>query len=146
VKAFQLAVERAFLRYIEVPGQGPPLVWVHGLMCSSTGELFPTAVQEPLWGRRSLLVDFLGYGYSDRPAAFGYALEDHARTIVALLDGLGIPRCVVIGHSMGGAVAALVAAVRPKIVSTLIVAEPALGDPLGEFEFASQSEDESVTR
>ena len=145
MKAFHLAVEQALLRYIEVPGQGPPLVWVHGLMCSSTGELLPTAVQEPLWGRRSLLVDLLGYGYSDRPVAFGYALEDHARTIVALLDGLAIQRCAVVGHSMGGAVAALVAAARPKIVSTLIVAEPALGDPLSESEFAEQSEDEFAT-
>ena len=41
----------------------------------------PVAADLALWGRRMLLVDLLGAGFSDRPAAFGYAVEDHARVL-----------------------------------------------------------------
>src|SRR6187549_2362099 len=123
MKAVYLPDDRAFLRYIEIPGDDPPLLWLHGWQCSSTGELMPAAVQLPLRGRRSLLIDFLGHGYSDRPIDFGYAVTDHARTIVALIDALGVSRCGLVGHSMGGGIAVHVAAARPEIVSMLVMAE-----------------------
>jgi pimeloyl-ACP methyl ester carboxylesterase len=135
VKPVYLPDERAFLRYIEIPGEDPPLLWLHGWQCSATGELMPAAVQAPLRGRRSLLVDFLGHGYSDKPIDFAYTREAHARTIVALIDAMGLGECGLLGHSMGGAIAVHVAATRPAIVSLLIMAEASidLGDeePLG---------------
>ena len=133
----------AFLRYIEVPGQDPPLLWLHGWQCASTGELLPSAVQEPLQGRRSLMIDFLGHGYSDKPLDFPYTVEDHARTIVALIDALGIADCGLVGHSMGGQIAIHVAAARPRIVSMLVMAEGAV-DAHGEEVFDGQTEDEFV--
>lgn len=145
MKACYLPGERAFLRFIEIPGGDPPLVWLHGWQCSSTGELLPAAVQDPLRGRRSLMVDFLGHGLSDRPPDFAYTLEEHARTIVALIDTLGLHECGLVGHSMGGAIAVLVATARANIVSLLIAAEPSIdgggGAPLG-----GQAEDEFVAR
>jgi pimeloyl-ACP methyl ester carboxylesterase len=62
LRAHFLERDRAFLRFMDIPGEGPPLVWVHGWQCSSTGELLPVAVQPSLRGRRSLLVDLLGHG------------------------------------------------------------------------------------
>ncbi len=139
--------DRAFIRFMEIPGDDPPLLWLHGLMCSATGELMPAAVQPELRGRRQLLIDFLGYGYSDRPVAFGYALEDHARTIVAVIDDLALTECGVIGHSMGGGVGILVASARPHIVSLLILAEGRLDlDPDGPDPIAAQSEQDFVER
>lgn len=134
MKPVYLPDDRAFLRYIEIPGNDPALLWLHGWQCSSTGELLPAAVQAPLRGRRSLLIDFLGHGYSDKPPDFAYGLEDHARTIVTLIDALGLGECGLVGHSMGGAVAAHVATARAKIVSLLIMAEGFIdaggGEPL----------------
>ena len=40
-----LPADGAFLRYIEVPGDDPPLLWLHGWQCSSTGELLPAAIR-----------------------------------------------------------------------------------------------------
>jgi pimeloyl-ACP methyl ester carboxylesterase len=145
MRPVHLPADRAFLRYIEVPGENPPLLWLHGWMCSSTGELMPAAVEAPLRGRRSLLIDFLGHGYSDKPADFGYGLEDHARTIVALIDSLNVVECGIVGHSMGGAVGILVAAARPAVVSLLVMAEGNLG-PEGDDGLGGQSEDEFVER
>ena len=141
-----LAGERpSFLRYIEVPGDDPPLIWLHGWHCSSTGELMPAAVRAPLRGRRSLLVDFLGHGYSDKPLDFAYGTEGHARTIVALIDALGLSECGVMGHSMGGGVGIHVVAARPKIVSLLVMAEGHI-DGDGEAPLDGQTEDQFVKR
>ncbi len=143
MKPVYLPIDRAFLRYIEVPGEDPPLLWLHGWQCSSTGELLPAAIQPPLRGRRSLLIDLLGHGYSDKPLDFGYGIVDHARTIVALIDALGLGECGLVGHSMGGAVAILVAAARPAVVSLLIMAEGDLG-PDGDDGLDGQTEDQYV--
>jgi len=144
MKAVYLPADRAFLRYIEVPGDDPPLLWLHGWQCSSTGELMPAAVQVSLRGRRSILIDFLGHGYSDKPLDFAYGIEDHARTIVALIDDLGLGECGLVGHSMGGAVAILVATARARIVSLLVMAEGHL--EFGGVRLDGQTEDQFVER
>ena len=143
-KAVHLPGDRAFIRYSEIPGADPPLLWLHGWQCSSTGELLPAAVQPELRGQRQLMVDFLGHGYSDRPLGFAYTFEDHARTIVAVIDDLVLTECGLFGHSMGGGVAILVAAARSHIVSLLIMAEGNLGaEP---HAMTAQSEQEFVER
>ena len=145
MKAVYLPADRAFLRYVEIPGADPPLLWLHGWQCSSTGELMPAAVQVPLRGRRSLLIDLLGHGYSDKPLDFAYGIEDHARTIVALIDTLGLGECGLVGHSMGGAIAILVAAARPTVVSLLVMAEGSVG-PEGDDGLDGQTEDQFAER
>jgi pimeloyl-ACP methyl ester carboxylesterase len=145
VKAFYLPADRAFLRYIEIPGDDPPLLWLHGWQCSSTGELMPAAVQTPLRGRRSLVIDLLGHGYSDKPLDFGYGLQDHARTIVALIDALGLTDCGLVGHSMGGGIAILVAAARRDIVSLLVMAEGQI-DTDSESPLEGQTEEQFIDR
>lgn len=145
MKAIYLPDDRAFVRYIEIQGDDPPLLWLHGWQCSSTGELLPAAVGAPLRGRRSLLIDFLGHGYSDRPSDFGYGFEDHARTIVALVDALGLSECGLVGHSMGGGVGVHVATARADCVSLLIMAEGHI-DAGGGERLGGQTEDQFVER
>jgi pimeloyl-ACP methyl ester carboxylesterase len=123
MKAVYLSDQQSFLRFVEVPGADPALLWLHGWQCTSTGELLETAVQPELSGRRSLLIDFLGHGYSDRPDSFTYSMKDHAATIVTLIDSLGLTDCGIVGHSMGCSVAIAVAAARPDVVSLLVLAE-----------------------
>src|SRR5258706_9102782 len=139
LKAIRLPGEGAFIRYMEIPGADPPLLWLHGWHCSSTGELLGAAVETALRGRRSLLIDFLGHGYSDKPHAFAYTTEAHAATITALIDDLGIVECGLIGHSMGGGVAVHVAAARPDVVSLLVMAEASIDAGDGD-RFDSQTE------
>lgn len=143
MRAAAVADGSASIRYVEVPGADLPLVWLHGLVCSSTGELVPAAVQPPLADRHSLLVDFLGYGYSDKPDGFGYTLEDHAESVLTLLQGLQVDRCILVGQSFGGSVATLVAAARPNLVAALVLAEPGI-DPGGVTAppIAEQKEDD----
>ena len=127
MRAHFLREEQAFLRYLEVPGADPPILWIHGWQCSSTGELAAASIQPCLAGRRSLLVDLLGHGYSDRPPDFGYTLIEHARTVVELIDALGVSACTLVGHSMGADIGIHVAHMRPGVVRSLVMAEGNLG-------------------
>lgn len=122
-------------------------MWLHGVVCSSTAELLPVAIQPSLRGRRSLLVDFLGYGYSDRPESFDYTIESHAQTVIELLDGLGIKSCHLVGHSFGGTVGIHVAQARPEAVRSITAAESNIdpGATSGiSASIAAQSENEFV--
>ncbi len=103
------------------------------------------AAGAPLRGRRSLLIDLLGHGYSDKPLDFAYTREAHARTIVALIDALGLRECGLVGHSMGGSIAAHVATARPDVVSLLILAESSI-DLGEEAPLGGQTEDQFVER
>jgi len=143
MKAVHLAGDRAFLRYLEIPGEDPPLLWLHGWQCSSSGELLGAAVEPALDGRRSLLIDLLGHGYSDKPLDFRYTIEAHAATIVALIDALELRACGLVGHSMGGGVAIHVAAARAGVVSLLVLAEASI-DADGGDEFGGQTEQQFV--
>ncbi len=142
MKSFYLDRCNAFLRYLDVPGAEPARVYLHGLGCASSAD-FPQAIgHHPLSSYRSLLVDFLGFGFSDRPEDFGYSLEDHAHTVAELLDHLNMQGSAVIGHSMGGSVAITLAAEHPDLVSALVVAEGNLDPGVGTIsaEIASYSE------
>lgn len=122
----------AYLRYIDIPGPEPPIVYLHGLGCASTVDYPVVATRPPLARHRALLVDFFGHGYSDAPESFGYTLEDHADSVARLVGALGIGRFVLFGHSMGGSVAITLAAVRPDLVEQLILTEANL-NPGGGF-------------
>ena len=113
----------AYIRYNDLPGDEPALVFIHGLG-SASSSWFPRILRHSLLAtRRAVLVDLLGFGFSDHPSKFRYSMEDHADTVASLLDYLDLERCAVIGHSMGGSIAIVLATTRPDLVSNLIVAE-----------------------
>lgn len=64
--------------------------------------------------------DLRGHGRSSRPAD-GYAMDDHAADVLALMDALGIRTATVVGHSMGSLVAQRVAARAPDRVERLVL-------------------------
>lgn len=148
MNTFRLPGADAHLFYHDFPGVSPALVMLHGLG-SASSSWFPRAARHPrLCTFRSILVDLLGYGYSDRPAAHDYTMESQADHVAALLDHLSLQDCVVLGHSMGGSIATLVAHVRPDLVSHLVIAEGNL-DPGPGFvsgRIATVSEQEFVDR
>jgi pimeloyl-ACP methyl ester carboxylesterase len=113
----------AFLRYHDLPGNDPVCVYLHSLGGASSAD-FPRITRDSqLAAYRALLIDLLGFGFSDSPAAFSHTLTAHADIIVRLLDCLGLRTCHVIGHSLGGSIGIALAAARPDLVSGLVVAE-----------------------
>ncbi|MFF2192228.1 alpha/beta fold hydrolase [Streptomyces sp. NPDC058157] len=136
------------IRWVELPGQEPARVYLHGLGATAPAYFAASAVHPRLAGRRSLLLDFLGHGHSDRPEAFPYTLEAHADTVARALTAAGVDAAEVIAHSMGGAVAIVLAARHPDLVSRLVLVDANL-DPLppapgtaGSSGIASYTEEE----
>ncbi|MEU7043186.1 alpha/beta hydrolase [Streptomyces varsoviensis] len=117
------------IRWVELPGESPARVYVHGLGASS-GPYFTGVAAHPLLaGRRAMLVDLLGHGISDRPDGFGYTLEAHADALAAALDAASVTGAEVVAHSMGGSVAIVLAGRYPELVSRLVLVDANL-DPL----------------
>ena len=56
-------------------------------------------------------IDLLGHGGSEKPTS-GYSIEDQAALVAGALDRLGVQGAVVVGHSMGVAVAVSLAEQR----------------------------------
>jgi pimeloyl-ACP methyl ester carboxylesterase len=138
----------AYIRWTEAAGDGPARVHVHGLGATSGTYLAHLSADPLLAGRRTLFVDLPGFGISDRPADFGYSLEEHAAALAAVLDAAGVRAAEVVGHSMGGAVAIVLAYRRPELVSRLVLAEANL-DPhppvtAGSSAIATWEEEEFV--
>jgi pimeloyl-ACP methyl ester carboxylesterase len=63
---------------------------------------------------------------SEKPENYDYQLSSQADIVIAFLDALHITRFSLIGHSMGGSIAILIALKQPQRVTQLIVIEPNL--------------------
>jgi len=82
---------------------------------------------EELGGRHRLLgVDLRGRGLSGKPPAGSYGWKRHLRDIGALLEKLNVGPITVVGHSMGGILAALFAAEQPAAVDRAVVVDVGL--------------------
>lgn len=117
------------IRWVELPGSDAPRVYLHGLGATAAAYFAEAAAHPLIAGHRTLLVDLLGHGLSDRPRDFDYSLESHAGALATALTGAGVAGAEVIAHSMGGAVAIVLADRHPELVSRLVLIDANL-DPV----------------
>jgi pimeloyl-ACP methyl ester carboxylesterase len=96
-----------------------PVVILHGLLdCSEGWARLAESVSVP-----AIAFDLPGFGHSD-PASRG-SIHGYARDVLAGLALLGVERFALVGHSLGGAVAAAVAELAPAHVGALVLLAPA---------------------
>ena len=113
------------------PGEGPPLLLMHGLTRNS-GDFEPLAAH--LAGRYRLIVpDQRGRGLSDPdPNPANYRPDIYCADMFALLDGLAIDRVGLIGTSMGGLMAMIMAHLAPERVPAIVLNDVGAAlDPVG---------------
>ncbi|MFF9869507.1 alpha/beta fold hydrolase [Streptomyces sp. NPDC013953] len=102
-----------------------PLVLLHALGEDATDW---DSVADVLARRRRVYVpDLRGHGRSDWPG--NYSLELMRADVLRFLDALGLGRVDLIGHSMGGIVAYLLAQEHPQRVSRLVLEDVAVPRP-----------------
>ena len=113
------------LHYSE-SGQGPPVVFVHGSGpgANAYSNFFPNIGPIADAGYRCVLPDMLGFGYSSKPTGVDYTLELFTASLLEFLERLDIGSCVLIGNSLGGAIALKLAIEHPERIQKLIVMGP----------------------
>ena len=117
-----VTVDGSRLRVLDV-GRGPAVVLVHGLAASMYSWRY-TIVPLVQAGYRVIAYDNRGFGFSDMPA-HGYSNADYVHLLFGVLDSLGVADAVLVGHSMGGAIAADAALARPDRVRGLVLVDAA---------------------
>ena len=146
MKNLYLPEWNAFIRYYDISGKGDTLVYLPALSFPAIANFLPVATHSRMPDHRALLIDNLGSGYSDHSETFGYTMEEHAQTVADILDHENIKGATVVGHSMGGTIAILLALSRPDLISNLIIGEGNLtpGGGAATRSIASHSKNEYV--
>jgi N-formylmaleamate deformylase len=114
------------IHYLRTGGANPPVVLLHGLMGS--GACW-TPLARALEGEFDVVMpDARGHGGSSAPP-HGYRYDDLASDVVGLVRALELSRPVLLGHSMGGMTAAVVASRGAGIIRGLILVDPTFLSP-----------------
>ncbi len=119
-----ITAEGGFLSYQIEKGLGVPLIFLHGgggsLSAWNLIRPYLHAIKGP-----KIYLDLRGHGKSFRPKNWQEcSLEKHAEDIVALINGLRLKQCIIIGHCLGSMVAATFASKCPEKVEKLILINP----------------------
>lgn len=101
---------------------GRTVVLLHGMnwYAEYWGETIRRLTAE---GFRVIAPDQIGFGRSSKPV-IPYSLHDHVTNTKAILDELGIDEAIILGHSMGGAIAQRFAFSFPAVTSHLVLVNP----------------------
>lgn len=122
------------LNLLAGPAAGDPLILLHGVSRSSRdfAPLLPALAAR--W--QVYAVDQRGHGQSSR--ANSYFVRDYAADLVEILQTRSVFRpAVIYGHSLGGLVAACVAAQCPDAVRAIILEDPPTASMIGEIQRTS---------
>lgn len=104
-------------------GSGPPIVLIHGLGGQLRNFGRPM-VDDLARDYRLILVDRPGSGYSTRASGASARLRVQAETIAELIRILKLERPLIVGHSLGGALALSIALNHPDVVGGLALIAP----------------------
>jgi len=116
-----LQQHKAFIRWVEIGDAGPVVIWLPGIGFPALQNFIGTVTHLVFPTIRSIFIDPLGAGHSD--PVRGLSIIGHADAVAEALDRLECSNCIVVGYSMGGAIAAEMTVRRPDLVGRLILAE-----------------------
>ena len=94
------------IHYMRTGGYKPPLVLLHGL--TGSGACWTPLARTLESDYDVIMPDARGHGKSSAPL-HGYLYRDHASDVIGLIEALELAAPVLLGHSMGGMTAAVVA-------------------------------------
>ncbi len=104
-------------------GQGHAVVMIHGNPTWSL--LFRNVISTLKTNYRTIALDHIGCGLSDKPQNFGYRLEDHISNLACLIQHLQLEKVSLIMHDWGGAIGMGYAVRHPERVTSLTLSNTA---------------------
>jgi pimeloyl-ACP methyl ester carboxylesterase len=120
VDGFRLAYDRE--------GSGPPVVLLHGWPGDRADYREVTGLLSD--AAEVIVPDLRGFGESDKhpePPARAYSAQAQARSVIGLIDELGLKAPLIAGYDIGSRVAQTIAREAPDLVSALVVSPPLPG-------------------
>ncbi|PWA08040.1 2-succinyl-6-hydroxy-2,4-cyclohexadiene-1-carboxylate synthase [Pueribacillus theae] len=129
--------------HVEMEGSGSPLLLLHGFTGSShTWKPFIPFLSKK---HTVIAIDMIGHGKSDAPHdPARYTLEKAADDTIALLDKMNIQTIHLLGYSMGGRLALMIACRYPDRISSLILESSSPGLKTEKERKARRSSDEKL--
>jgi pimeloyl-ACP methyl ester carboxylesterase len=104
-------------------GSGPAILFIHGLGGQTRN--FTHSLTGKLKGEfRVIVLDRPGSGYSTRPERASAATGAQAAVIARFIEALGLEQPLVVGHSLGGAIALALAVNHPGLAGALALIAP----------------------
>ena len=129
IKRFALTSQGQSLSmaYMDIAPTGAPngrtAVLMHGKnFCGATWETTIAVLAKAGW--RVIVPDQIGFCASTKPAGYQFSFGQLAANTRALLQSLGMSKAVIVGHSMGGMLAARYGLTYPEAVDTLVMVNP----------------------
>ena len=108
------------LHYRDLGGEGKPVaLFLHGL--TGNAHCFDHVAAEFVGSHHPLALDFRGHGDSDWPSGGDYAFHRHVGDTLAFLEALEVTKVSLIGNSLGGVVAMVIAATKSGLVERLVL-------------------------
>jgi pimeloyl-ACP methyl ester carboxylesterase len=125
-----VSVDGARIHYQEFGDAAKPtILLIHGY----TASLYVWKTTAPMLaaaGFHVVAIDLLGFGYSEKPSWFDYAITSQARMVARFMNRVGIGQATIVGSSYGGAVAATLALDYPERVAKLVLVDAVSNDNL----------------
>ncbi len=116
----RIALPAGEFRLLEWPGDGPAVMFLHGL--SGTADVWALTIAALEGGVHAFAIDQRGHGASPAPAS-GYRASDYASDAFALAEALQLDRAHLVGHSMGARIAIVAAGTRPGRFATVSIVD-----------------------
>jgi pimeloyl-ACP methyl ester carboxylesterase len=115
------------LNVVDVGRGAPALVFLH--YWGGSSRTWTPVIEHLSNTHRCVAIDFRGWGQSSKTAK-DYGLETLASDVLGVVKELGLKEFFLLGHSMGGKVAQLIAAGHPRGLQGLILYAPAPPHPM----------------
>ncbi len=122
-----LHVNDVDLNVVDIGDGAPALLFLH--YWGGSSRTWVPVMEHLASTNRCVAIDFRGWGRSSKECD-DYSLETLASDVIGVVERLGLEEFLLIGHSMGGKVAQLVAARQPRGLQGLILYAPAPPTPL----------------
>jgi 3-oxoadipate enol-lactonase len=106
---------------VEVSGEGPAIIFIHGF--TTTSGFWRNQVDLLAQDHKVVCFDLRGHGDSAKPHGVPYTIEAFSDDLVQLMDRLGIDEAVLVGLSMGGSIVMRTALDHPDLVKALVLVD-----------------------
>ncbi|MDB5874728.1 MAG: alpha/beta hydrolase fold family protein [Ramlibacter sp.] len=118
--SYPASIDGIATRVLESGAEGPPIVFIHG-----------TATRADRWaanldaqaraGRHAFALDLPGHGFAAKGSGVACSVPAYAEFVGRFLDQLGSAPAILVGTSLGGHVAAMLAVRQPQKVGSIVL-------------------------